>query len=53
VEGVFGSWKCLYGWIKTKYCGLENNYLAATLTAVSWNIKKWACLPDRQAFSSA
>lgn len=42
VEGVFGSWKQLYGWVKTKYCGLEKNYLAATLTAISWNMKKWA-----------
>ena len=42
VEGVFGSWKCLYGWMKTKYYGLEKNYLAATLTALSWNMKKWA-----------
>lgn len=42
VEGVFGSWKCLYGWIKTKYSGLIRNYLAATLTALSWNMKKWA-----------
>ena len=42
VEGVFGSWKQLYGWVKTKYYGLEKNYLAATLTAISWNMKKWA-----------
>ncbi|MBI5700451.1 transposase [Candidatus Saganbacteria bacterium] len=42
VEGVFGSWKQLYGWVKTKYYGLEKNYLAATLTALSWNMKKWA-----------
>jgi len=42
VEGVFGSWKNLYGWIKTKYYGLKNNYLAAILTAISWNMKKWA-----------
>ena len=42
VEGIFGSWKCLYGWVKTKYCGLEKNYLAATLTAISWNMKKLA-----------
>lgn len=41
-EGVFGSWKQWYGWIKTRYCGLEKNYLAATLTAISWNMKKWA-----------
>jgi len=42
VEGVFGSWKCLYGWIKTRYYGLEKNHLAATLTAMSWNMKKLA-----------
>jgi IS5 family transposase len=42
VEGVFGSWKQLYGWIKTKYYGLEKNHLAATLTAISWNMKKMA-----------
>jgi IS5 family transposase len=42
VEGVFGSWKQWYGWIKTKYWGLEKNYLAATLTAISWNMKKLA-----------
>jgi transposase, IS5 family len=42
VEGVFGSWKQWYGWIKTKYCGLEKNCLAATITAISWNMKKFA-----------
>lgn len=41
-EGVFGSWKQWYGWIKTKYWGLEKNCLAVTLTAISWNMKKWA-----------
>lgn len=42
VEGVFGSWKRQYDWVKTKYCGLAKNWLAATLTALSWNMKKWA-----------
>lgn len=53
VEGVFGSWKGQYGWVKTKYCGLAKNYLAATLTALSWNMKKWACSDSIAAFSSA
>lgn len=42
VEGVFGAWKQWYGWKKTKYMGLSKNILAVTLTAVSWNMKKWA-----------
>lgn len=68
-ESNFGGFKLWYGWKKTKYVGLIKNTLAAVITAVCWNIKKWAvlygyvrpaCLPpacrqgrDRQAFSSA
>jgi len=44
VEGVFGSWKQWYGWRKTKYMGLVRNTLAVILTALSWNMKKWAQL---------
>lgn len=53
IEGIFGSWKVYYNWRKTKYVGLVKNHLMAVVTALSWNMKKWACLPDRQAFSSA
>jgi IS5 family transposase len=54
-ESIFGGWKQWYGWKKTKYMGLIRNTLAAVLTALSWNIKKWASLmtgKDR-TFSSA
>ncbi len=44
VEAVFGSWKQWYGWRKTKYIGLCRNCLAVTLTALAWNMKKWAVL---------
>ena len=44
VEGVFGGWKQWYDWRKTKYMGLAKNTLAVTLTALAWNIKKWAAL---------
>jgi IS5 family transposase len=44
IEGVFGSWKQWYGWHKTKYVGLVRNQLAVTLTAIAWNMKKWAAL---------
>lgn len=42
VEGVFGAWKQWYRWRKTKYVGLVRNQLAVILTALSWNMKKWA-----------
>jgi IS5 family transposase len=42
VEGVFGSWKQWYGWRKTRFMGLIRNRLAIHLTAVAWNMKKWA-----------
>ncbi len=42
VEGVFGSWKQWYRWRKTRYMGLARNQLAVILTALSWNMKKWA-----------
>ncbi len=44
VEGIFGSWKQWYGWLKTKYWGLERNSLKVGLTAIAWNMKKWAKL---------
>ena len=44
IEGVFGSWKQWYGWYQTRYMGLARNQLAATLTAIAWNMKKWAAL---------
>jgi len=42
VEGVFGSWKQWYGWRKTRFIGLLRNQLAVHLTAIAWNMKKWA-----------
>lgn len=42
VEGIFGSWKQWYDWRKTRFMGLVKNTLAVSLTAVAWNMKKWA-----------
>jgi transposase, IS5 family len=42
VEGVFGSLKQWYGWRKTRFMGLLRNQLAIHLTAIAWNMKKWA-----------
>lgn len=42
VEGVFGSWKQWYDWRKTRFIGLIKNTLAVCLTAIAWNMKKWA-----------
>jgi IS5 family transposase len=44
VEGVFGSWKRWCGWRKTRFIGLARNELAVCLTALAWNLKKWAKL---------
>jgi hypothetical protein len=44
VEGIFGSWKQWYGWVKTRYWGLARNALKVGLTAIAWNMKKWAKL---------
>lgn len=44
VEGVFGSLKQWYAWRKTRFMGLARNQLAIALTAVAWNLKKWAVL---------
>jgi len=49
VEGVFGSWKQWYGWRKTKYVGLIRNQLAVMLTAIAWNMKKWATIEQLRA----
>jgi IS5 family transposase len=42
VEGVFGSWKQWYGWYKTRFMGLAKNQYAVSMTAIAWNMKKWA-----------
>jgi IS5 family transposase len=42
VEAVFGSWKQWYRWRKTRFMGLVRNCLAVHITAVAWNMKKWA-----------
>ena len=54
-ESNFGGFKLWYGWEKTKYVGLVKNTLAAVISAVCWNIKKWAVRYDyvKSAFSSA
>ncbi len=44
VEGVFGSWKQWYRWKKTRFMGLVRNHLGVLLTAMAWNIKKWAMI---------
>jgi IS5 family transposase len=49
VEGIFGSWKQWYGWRKTKYMGLLRNQLAVILTAIAWNMKKWATIEQLRA----
>lgn len=53
VESVFGGWKLWYGWMKTKYLGLNKNELAAGLTAIAWNMKKFAVLQSAQGGSVA
>jgi len=42
VEGVFGSWKQWHEWRKTRFMGLARNTFAVSMTAISWNMKKWA-----------
>jgi IS5 family transposase len=47
VEGVFGSWKQWYRWKKTRFMGLARNHLGVLLTAIAWNMKKWAMIELR------
>jgi IS5 family transposase len=47
VEGVFGSWKQWYRWKKTGFMGLARNHLAVLMTAMAWNMKKWAMIELR------
>lgn len=44
VEGVFGSWKMFKGWVRTRFRGLIRNGLAAGISALAWNMKKFALL---------